>query len=177
MDLTPLFKDLHKRCSLMKIFLKVIAKMLFGLMAFVLLAAVVLVVFLYIFLSPSRDEVARVPSPSGSLVATLIEVNGGATTSFGYEVRIARDGLNLGGTEVALLYAAVRSEDAYGVNLHWVSDKELRIDYLSAKSAEVLPHRMLAPLVRVVLHAGVADPLAPRGGMLYNLQGRPAPSG
>ena len=157
----------------MTTFLKVIAKALLGLLAGMLVAGVALFVFLYIAFSSSRDEVARVTSPSGSLVATLMEVNGGATTSFGYEVRIARDGFNLGGTEVASLYAAVRSEHAYGVNLHWVSDQELRIDYLSAKYAEVLPQRTFAPSVRVVLHAGISDPLAPSGGMLYNLQGRP----
>jgi hypothetical protein len=36
----------------------------------------------------SRDEVARVASPDGRVEAVLIETNGGATTSFGYEVHV-----------------------------------------------------------------------------------------
>lgn len=35
---------------------------------------------------PSFDEVSRVTSPSGKVDAVLVERNGGATTSFSYEV-------------------------------------------------------------------------------------------
>ena len=132
-----------------------------------------MVAILFVVFSPSRDEVARIASPSGDLVATVIEINGGATTSFGYEVRVARSGLSLGGNEVASLYGAVRSDSAYGVNLRWISDDVLHIEYLQAKSAHLVSPGILAPKVQVVLASGMADPLAPSGGMLYNLQGRP----
>ena len=142
-----------------------------GLLA-LLLAAILL---LWVLFRPSRDEVSRVPSPSGKYVASLIEVNGGATTSFGYEVRVARTGFNLGGTEVANLYAATRNVSAYGANLRWASDKELRIEYLMADSAHTVAPTFLtlAPSISVVLKPGVMDLSAPAGGMLYNIQGRP----
>lgn len=127
----------------------------------------------YIIFSPSRDEVSHVASPSGNFVATVIEINGGATTSFGYEVRIARKGSNNTGTEVASLYGAVRNDRAYGVNLRWVSDQELHVEYLTAESAEVLPFRRFVLPVRIILESGISDSSAPPGGMLYNLQGRP----
>ncbi|MBL8397465.1 MAG: hypothetical protein JNL84_04855 [Candidatus Accumulibacter sp.] len=44
---------------------------------------------------PSKDEVARVVSPSGNIDAVLFETNGGATTSFGYEVTSWRTASNL----------------------------------------------------------------------------------
>ena len=40
------------------------------------------------FACSSGDEVARVPAPSAQVDAVLLEWNGGATTSFGYEVFI-----------------------------------------------------------------------------------------
>ena len=144
-----------------------------GLLALFLVAATLL----YIVFSPSRDEVLRLPSPNGGIVATVVEINGGATTSFGYEIRLTRAGFNLGGTEVASLYEASRSDQAYGVNLRWVSEDELHIEYLTAHSAELVPFRIFAPSVRVVLKPGVSDSSAPAGGMLYNLQGRPSVGG
>ena len=40
----------------------------------------------------SRDEVAVVASPDRPLEAVLIETNGGATTSFGYEIWVREKG-------------------------------------------------------------------------------------
>lgn len=134
------------------------------------LAVIALAHFLF---SPSRDEVSRVASPSGERVATVIEINGGATTSFGYEVRVSQTGFHPGSAKVALLYAAVRSHRAYGVNLRWVSDQELHVEYLSAQFAEVVSPGKSGPPMRVVLAPGISDSSAPPGGMLYNLQGRP----
>jgi len=51
----------------------------------------VLLMAYFIFLlagEPSKDEVARDTSPTGKVDALLLETNGGATTSFGYEVYI-----------------------------------------------------------------------------------------
>jgi hypothetical protein len=140
-----------------------------GLLVFCLVIALLY----YVVFSPSRDEVARIASPSGDLIATVVEINGGATTSFDYEVRIARTGLSLGSSKVASLYGAVRSESAYGVNLRWASNNILHIEYLDAQSAHLVPPGFLAPTVQIIFMPGVSDPLAPSGGMLYNLQGRP----
>jgi len=124
----------------------------------------------------AQDEVSRVTSPSGSLDAVLIETNGGATTSFGYRVIVARPGWHWRtGTEVASLYGAIRSESAYGVNLVWQNEDSLSLGYLRAKHEDIeLPTLSVAGEdVITTLHPGIEDPNAPPGGMLYNLQGRP----
>jgi hypothetical protein len=153
--------------------LRTIVKAMMILGGGLLVFCLVIALLFYVVFSPSRDEVARIASPSGDLIATVVEINGGATTSFGYEVRIARTGLNLGSSKVASLYGAVRSENAYGVNLRWASNNILHIEYLDAQSAHLVPLGFLAPTVQIILIPGVSDPLAPSGGMLYNLQGRP----
>ena len=121
----------------------------------------------------SWDEVARARSADGARDAVLIERNGGATTSFGYEVFVVphdapvRDGAQ---GAVASLYAATRNADAYGVNLRWLAGDSLAVEYLHAREALVhdpaVGHR--PDRLRVVLHAGVEDPGAPSGGMQYN---------
>ncbi|MEN1930024.1 hypothetical protein WCE37_13675 [Luteimonas sp. MJ250] len=156
---------------------KAVAKAIMVLGGGLLILCLAMAAFLFVIFLPSRDEVARIASPSGDLIATVVEIDGGATTSFGYEVRVARGGLSLGGSEVASLYGAVRSESAYGVNLRWVSDDVLHIEYLEAKSAHLVSPGILAPEVQVVLASGISDPLAPSGGMLYNLEGRPGLGG
>ena len=157
--------------------LKAVAKVVLVLGGGLLVLCLAVAAILFVIFAPSRDVVVRLASPSGDLVATVIEINGGATTSFGYEVRVARSGLSLGGNEVASLYGAVRSESAYGVNLRWASDDVLHIEYLEARSAHLVSPGFLALEVQVVLAAGIPDPLAPSGGMLYNLQGRPGLGG
>jgi hypothetical protein len=66
----------------------------------------------------SHDEVARTWSPNGQVAAILFEENGGATTSFGYEVELGSKN-GSGQKLVAQLYGAQRNEDAYGANLRW----------------------------------------------------------
>ena len=75
----------------------------------------------------------------------------------------------------ASLYAAVRSDSAYGVNLRWTGADELVVEYQTARQVALRDSAVtLGPrTVHVVLRPGVADPQAPGGGMLYNLQGRP----
>lgn len=124
----------------------------------------------------SEDEVARVNSPSGNVDAILIETNGGATTSFGYEIYVVPTGSSTKfKREVASLYGAVRSEQAYGVNLVWEEPSVLVGEYLEARYAEVLsPSRSVAgEQIEIRLRDGINDPDAPPGGMLYNQQGRP----
>lgn len=121
----------------------------------------------------SWDEVARVRSPDGSRDAVLIERNGGATTSFGYEVFVVPHGAPVHegapGT-VASLYAATRNAQSYGVNLRWLPGDTLSVEYLRAR--EALTHDAALSRrqdrLRVVLRAGVEDAGAPSGGMQYN---------
>lgn len=120
----------------------------------------------------SKDEVARVVSPSGKVDAVLIEINGGATTSFGHEVYVVEHGAKPSGTPVVRLYGALRNENAYGANLVWPSPDSLTVEYLSAKStAQNVQKRYIGTqTIHFALREGVTDSTAPGGGMLYNLQ-------
>jgi len=117
----------------------------------------------------SRDEVLRVTSPDGKIDAIVFETDCGATCSFGYEIRLAPRG-SRNGDEVATLEGAIRSEQAWGVNLRWLDAERLSVEYLRAEHSRLLKqgvdvggHR-----VSVSLREGVNDPRAPAGGMLYN---------
>jgi hypothetical protein len=127
---------------------------------------------MYFAFKPSSDEVARVESPDLAVVATLIESNGGATTSFGYEVRLSENHTGFGDKRVAYLYGAIRSATAYGVNLRWTSASELSIEYLKALSADLEEReaRIGPRTIHITLKPGVVDETAPTGGMLYNLE-------
>ena len=122
----------------------------------------------------SFDEVARATSPSGKVDAVLVERDGGATTSFGYNIYVVPKGKSVWkrDAEVAKLYGAVRNENAFGVNLKWEGANNLAAEYLSARSAEVLKEsvEVAGEQVTVMLRPGVNDPSAPAGGMLYNLE-------
>ena len=120
----------------------------------------------------SGVEVARAPSPSGAVEAVLLESNGGATTSFGYGVFLVEAGAQVEGPPTATLYAAVRSDSAYGVNLQWEGDRTLALEYLSARHTD-----SAAPAsppggrpIRVIFRDGIEDPAAPAGGMAFNLR-------
>ena len=69
---------------------------------------------------------------------------------------------------VAKLYAATRNKSAYGANLKWSDKERLKIEFLSARSAELLePTINYGGFdVAVELVRGVEDPNAPAGGML-----------
>jgi hypothetical protein len=121
----------------------------------------------------SRDEVARVSSPSGKVDAVVVETNGGATTSFGYEVHVVRKTDSpTAGSEAAFIYGAGRNEHAFGVNLRWRSDDVLVVEYLDAKRVVRLRSQVTAMdhHVTISLVSGVRDTTAPAGGMHYNLQ-------
>jgi hypothetical protein len=119
----------------------------------------------------SRDEVAVVASPDGHLEAVLIETNGGATTSVGYEIWLREKG-DESGNQVARLYGAVRNDAAYGANLRWTENGTLSVEYQEAR-AETLDRPRVqigGREVRIVLKPHVSDPDAPAGGMLFNLE-------
>ena len=102
-----------------------------------------------------------------------METNGGATTSFGYEVHVGERGQSpTSAIREASLYGAVRSDKASGVNLRWDSASQLSIEYWYARSAEVgSPNFPIAGrLISVGLEPGVRDETAPPGGMLFNRQ-------
>jgi hypothetical protein len=86
------------------------------------------------------DEVARVPHPNANVDAVLVETNGGATTSFGYEVFIFPRGQKPRRSDHAVvsLYGAGRSDHAYGANLRWAPNDTLVVEYLDAQHADWL---------------------------------------
>lgn len=135
------------------------------------------VLFLLFFAAtgPSADEVARATAPDGTVDAVLLETNGGATTSFGYEIHVVPHGAERSANPVATLYGAIRSERAYGANLDWESPSSLAVRYLSAKSANLHHSRATVSgiTIQITLRAGETDASAPAGGMLYNLRRRP----
>jgi hypothetical protein len=118
-----------------------------------------------------RDEVARVASPDGRVEAVLVETNGGATTSFGYEVHVVEKG-QPACDRVAWLYGAGRNAQAYGANLNWTGENELVIEYLDAyaQRLERATVSVGGRAIKVSLRSGVNDPTALAGGMLYNLE-------
>ena len=151
------------------------AKWALGIAASLVALPVALIVLFVAFLpGPSEDEVARVASPDGKLEAVLVETNGGATTSFGYEVHVVERARKPYATPAAFMYGAVRSENAYGANLRWEKSDLVAVEFLSAKSSKLMvPSISVGGLmVSVALRPGVADPTALAGGMLFNLQGR-----
>jgi hypothetical protein len=85
----------------------------------------------------SNDQVAVAVSPNGALKAFLNELNGGATTSFRYDVSVVSNASRKA-ERVASLYGAVRNAQAYGVDLHWIGNSTLEIRYLSAKSVSFI---------------------------------------
>lgn len=121
----------------------------------------------------SRDEVARVRSPSGDLDAVVYEINGGATTSFGHDVYIVPAKRSIfWGIRAAHFYRASRNERASGVNVVWSSPDILMVRYLEANSAVLESDRALRVAGRAVfvgLEGGVNDPKACPGGMLHDL--------
>ena len=135
---------------------------------------VALYAWLYFAFEPSKDEVASAKSPDGRFVARLVEINGGATTSFEYLITVSETGILSKNHEAASLYGAVRNASAYGANLRWTSPQELTVEYLDAKASELLNSRirLSSAEVAVVLRPHVTDATAPAGGMLYNLRGR-----
>jgi hypothetical protein len=119
----------------------------------------------------SHDEVARVSSPDGQIDAILFESNGGATTSFLYEVDLGRK-QSRRGKQVARLVGVVRNAQAYGVDLNCENDHTLVIQCLHTETPPEVQGSVDVDgrNVQIVLHTGIEDKSAPAGGMLYNLR-------
>src|SRR5947209_19281815 len=120
--------------------------------------ALLLVVLCISCASASSYQVARVASANGNLEAVLTETNGGATTSFGYDVTVRARGAK-NGTKVASLYGAIRNEQAFGVNLLWANDHVLRIQYLRARSVMNMLKTVdvSGQQVEIVMQSGIED--------------------
>jgi len=118
----------------------------------------------------SHDEVARASSPDNRIDAVLFETNGGATTSFGYEVELGNKDSQRG-QRVARLYGANRNAQAYGANLRWKNKNTLVIEYLETKTPPEVQNSIHVDGhdVQIILRPGVEDLTAPSGSMLYNL--------
>jgi hypothetical protein len=133
-------------------------------------------VFLYLsalgsaWVMGSRYEAARLRSPTGAFEAVVIETNGGATTSFGYEIHVVKAGSDPSdaASQAALLYGAVTSVH-YGVILEWTAANSLTIGYLRAHSTRVdRPNVRIGDQdVVVQLQSGRSDTTALRNGVLY----------
>jgi len=138
------------------------------------LLASAFILFFLIGCSSDKDEVLSLLSPDKKVEAILFETNGGATTSYGYEVYFRNiDSGEL--TQVASFYGATRSNSAYGINLNWVADNNLELEYFKTKSVNLLSSSVYInnKVYGVNLKPNVNDSKAPPGGMLYNLNGRP----
>ena len=121
---------------------------------------------------PKRDEVARTVSPDGKVAAVVYELPGNAETSFDYQVAVIGDGKT---QEVAKFSGAMRNDRAYGVNLHWLSDDKLSIDYFTTQSVRVMMGEVPTGgrVVSIYLRSGIRDSNALPGGMLFHLQQAP----
>jgi hypothetical protein len=115
----------------------------------------------------SFDEVGQAVSPDGRVRAILLETNGGATTSFGYVVRLAPAAPSGSApVEAGMLYGAVRSECAFGVDMQWVDAATLRLSFQSARQVDVPDRVMVAGRpVRLELRDGIVNPDASCGAM------------
>ncbi|MEF8731479.1 MAG: hypothetical protein V5B40_06080 [Candidatus Accumulibacter meliphilus] len=124
----------------------------------------------------NREEVLRVASPVENIDTVLVETNGGATTSFGYEVYLVAKGENIEGKpRVAFVYGATRNENAYGVNLKWRTPNLLSVEYYRDKgiASEVNTPLVIGNMpVEVVIQTGVLDTDAAPGGMGFNQRRR-----
>ena len=137
-----------------------------GILVFIFLACLLLTTCV------SRAEVMSAKSPDSGLMATVVEINGGATTDFAYEVNIARNWPLRWNRPIAGFYGAGRSNCAYGVNIHWTDDHTLLITYKEAKSTDVdQAVQMFGRTVHIVAKGGVDDPTAPCGGMEHGQRG------
>jgi hypothetical protein len=149
-----------------------------GVAVFILMLAPMPILLTFaLFPNPSctSDTVVRATSPSGRFEALLDEENCGATTSFAYVVGLRpvassrADRIN-----VASAYGAVRNDQAYGMNLVWVDENTLEVQYWKARWVTIEHPSISIDGVPVTTRkkADVRDESAPAGGMLVNIQRR-----
>jgi hypothetical protein len=124
----------------------------------------------------SREEVARLTSPTGEFDAVAFEGNGGATTSFWYEVHVVRAGEELPamdtlkGSDAAAIYLyGARTMLHYGLMLDWPDADHLSVGVLSAQTSRL--HKPTVSVaghtVSVELRENIAAAGPPAGGIIY----------
>lgn len=95
----------------------------------------------------SEQVIARIPSPGGEHLAEIIEQNGGATTSYGYSIRVD-------GQELAMVYGGTRANGEYGVDVGWRSDQAIEVSFVHARFVRKVP----MPGVRLFMKGAVDLP-------------------
>ena len=106
----------------------------------------------------SSEEIARLRSPTGDLDAIVVEINGGATTAFGYSVLVVSAGrTEFWGVHILSLDSAITPECARGVSLKWTAADDLEIGYRHAARVEgpQSPVLINGRFVNVQLHPDV----------------------
>jgi hypothetical protein len=133
-----------------------------GLAAFAVVMVYVVGSFLF-----SKTDVATIFSPDNETIAIVEETNGGATTSFGYNVYLKANSVSGDRRKAAALHGAVRSECAFGVDVVWRNPEKVEIRYLSSKSEPDYAESLLVgtKAIDIELVTGVTNPSARCGGM------------
>lgn len=142
-----------------------------------LIATVVVLVLAFVLLGKllvSDVQVSSIASPDRRLVATVREIDGGATSDFAYRVDIRPKGWTWYQAPRRAFwgYGVIRSDCAYGVTVGWRSNTALEVRFLSVNSGK--PQRDIEVVNRVAIDGriitvtavpGRVDPTAPCGPM------------
>ena len=104
--------------------------------------------------------------------AVVVETNGGATTSFGYEVHVITAGAKLPNAScgeqqkysVAFLYGAV-TDGNYGLSLQWLGPDRLSVAYHEAESAKLFRPQLIIGAHTVSVALKQNDNLPPDAGV------------
>ncbi len=139
------------------------------------LAKLLTIFIIFLSACSNADDVARLPSPSGKVEAILTEKNSGAATSFLYNVYLVSVTVPEKKIHIAQIHGATRSENSYGINLIWLSENRLELQYYEAKAVKYIKDEIVVDNItyNITSKSGAIDKSAPPGGMLYNLKGRP----
>ncbi len=113
--------------------------------AFLLAAAVAVFALTGSWFECSRDEVARLKSPSGDLQAVIFETAGGATTDFGYEIHIiSANAISPsmscidGQKDAAVFLYGPTTSGQYGFSLQWVEPDRLSVTFENSRGSDLL---------------------------------------
>lgn len=103
--------------------------MIIVLVILVLIIVVVLVIYqLTKLFSITEKEINRFISPDGKVETILIEKDGGATTSFAYNIYIVpKDGKYQKGKEIFI------ADNIQNIRIEWIKDKLLQISFDKAR--------------------------------------------
>jgi len=114
----------------------------FGTVILVCLAIIIYIAF-SLHTPCKYTEIQRIASPSQNLCAIVIEDNCGATTDFGYSVRLSSCLENVPSREIVHLYGPYRGNGSSGIDVRWTNDNELSIQYESVNIINYSNERMV----------------------------------